>query len=175
MKEYLRKLKLVDTLSMEIDISQIEFVEKLQNIVDKGSIGLFAEPFEMLNSGKNEYKGQVNFEGFKIRKRRKFFDSISSISSAEGAFFEQNSKLRIDIEINCFSSFLIPVLIFLVILYSISLVTILGSDGETALIAIPFLLIHGTILTTLPYFMMRRSIQKLKYDLEREFIYISRK
>ena len=175
MKNYLKKLKLIDTFSTEIEISRDEFVEKLTAIVDKGSIGLFSDPFEMLTSGKNEYKGQVNFEGFEIRKRRRFFDTSSSLSRAEGTFSEQNNKLRIDTEVNSLGGFTTFILAFLVIFYLGIVITIMGSDDEASFIVIPFILIHGSLMLSIPYFMIKRSVQKLKYDLEREFVFITKK
>jgi hypothetical protein len=39
---------------------------------------------------------------------------------------------------------------------------------------IPFIVFHATVMMGMPYLFMRRSVKKLKYDLEREFYFLTR-
>jgi len=43
-----------------------------------------------------------------------------------------------------------------------------------AAIAVPFLFIHAAFMFGIPYFMMRRSVKRMKHDLEREFYYMTK-
>jgi len=86
MKEFLKKLKLIQHLTFEIDIQRSDFVTKLRNSVDEEEIGTFSDPFEAFSSSKNEYKGQVETHKFKIKRRKKFFDMNMNFAVAEGTY-----------------------------------------------------------------------------------------
>ena len=84
MNEFLKKIKLIQVLTIEIEISKSEFVSKLKEQVDEGSTGIFSNPFEVFSSSKNEYKGSVRFDGFEIKRRKKLFDMNINLSVASG-------------------------------------------------------------------------------------------
>ena len=71
MKDILKRLKIIDNLTTDLELSRAEFVEKLSAITDKGDIGLFSDTFDAFSSSKNELKGRVDFNGFKLKRRRR--------------------------------------------------------------------------------------------------------
>lgn len=174
MKDILRKLKLIDNMTTTLRISKAEFVARLLNIIDEGSTGMFLDTFDAFSSSKNEFKGQVNYDGFKLKRRRRFFDANMGTAIANGTFFESNGELIIETEINGFNGFFIVFYIFLIIFYSLSILGV-STSKDIDFVAVPFLLLHGTIMFAIPYFMMRRSVKRLKYELEREFFYLTKK
>ena len=174
MKDILRKLKLIDNLTTDLEISRTEFVEKLSAITDRGDTGMFSDTFDVFSSSKNELKGQVNFEGFKLKRRRRFFDTNLNMAVASGTINEHNGHLTIESEINGFNNFFIVFYIFLIVFYSFFIFGFGSSDNNMEFFAIPFLILHGTLMFSIPYFMMRRSVKRLKYELEREFFYLTK-
>lgn len=48
-------------------------------------------------------------------------------------------------------------------------------EGGDQLFAGPFLFFHAILMFGIPYFIMRRSTQRLKHELEREFYYMTKK
>lgn len=178
MKEFLKKIKLIEYLTTEIEIQKNEFVLKFSQHVDEGNIGAFSSPFEAFSSSKNEYKGQVRFEGFKIKRRRKFFDSNMNLAVATGTYRQSNEKLIIETEINGFNGIMIPFYLFTFIFYSIFVGIFFNTEtfeGNGAGFALPFIFIHAAFMFGVPYFMMRRSTKRMKHELEREFYYITKK
>ena len=119
MKEFLKKIKLIEYLTTDVDIQKTEFVSKFRQHVDEGSTGMFFDTFDVFSSSKNEYKGQVGYEGFKIKRRRKFFDMNMNLAIANGTYRQNNEKLIIETEINGFSGMMIPFYLFVIIFYSI--------------------------------------------------------
>jgi hypothetical protein len=174
MKEFLKKLKLIDYLTTELHISINEFVDKLNAIVDKSDFGFFSNTFDAFSSSKNELKGQINYSGFKIKRRRKFFDSNMNFAVATGTFYEERGILRIQTEINGFRPFIIPFYIVLIIFYSAFFLITAHARSNTFFV-FPFLIVHAAFMFGIPYFIMRRSVKRLKYDLEREFYYLTKK
>jgi len=73
MKDFLIKLKIIDFLTTELEIEKNEFVAKFRQHVDEGSTGIFSDSFDVFSSSKNEYKGHVSYQDFKIKRRREFF------------------------------------------------------------------------------------------------------
>ncbi|HMH34052.1 MAG TPA: hypothetical protein VK543_13530, partial [Puia sp.] len=96
MKEFLKKLKLIDHLTTEINISRNEFTDKLDMIVDKGGTGYFSDTFDIFSSSKNELKGRIDYSGFKLKRRRRFFDGNMNFAVANGTFDEHNGVLKIE-------------------------------------------------------------------------------
>ena len=178
MKELLKKLKLIDYLQIELIIQKNDFVNKLRNHVDEGSTGVFSSPFEAFSSSKNEYKGQVGYDGFKIKRKRKFFDTNMNLAVASGTYRQNSEKLIIETEINGFSGMMIPFYLFALVFYSIFIGAFFMADnikGNGAGFALPFIFIHAAFMFGLPYFMMRRSTKRMKHELEREFYYMTKK
>jgi hypothetical protein len=174
MKALLRKLQLIDYLTTNLRMDKTNFVQRLSSITDEGSTGMFSDTFDAFSSSKNEFKGQVNYDGFKLKRRRRFFDTNINTAVANGTLSENNGQLIVETEINGFNNFFIAFYIFLIIFYSIFVFGVTSSADNIEFFAIPFFLLHGTLMFSIPYFMMRRSVKRLKYELEREFFYLTK-
>jgi hypothetical protein len=177
MKNLLRKLKLIDYLQTELEIQKTDFVNRLRNQVDDGSTSSFFEAFEAFSSSKNEYKGEVSFSGFKIKRRRRFFDMNMNMAVASGTFTQKDNRLIIHTEINSFKGAMIPFYLFLIFIYAFFIIGFIVADevkGNAPFFVFPFILVHGLLMFSIPYFIMRRSTKRLKYELEREFYYLTK-
>lgn len=174
MNEFLKRLKLIDNMTTTLQTSKVEFVNRLAQVTDKGSTGMMSDTFDIFSSSKNEFKGQVNFDSFEIKRRRRLFDTNMSSAVAKGTFVERDGHLKIETEINGFNNLFIVFYVFLIIFYSIFIISFLSNVNEMGFIPIPFIMIHGTVMFGIPYFLMRRSVKRLKYELEREFFYLTR-
>ena len=179
MKEFLKKIKLIDILETEIEIQKIDFVSKLKNHVDESNLGFFSDSFEIFSSSKNDYKGQVDFNGFKIKKKRRFFDmSMNYLVVAEGVFTQKQNILSIKTELNGLTGKMAPYFIFLIIFYLIFIFGFsftLSSDDNIPVFVLPFIIFHAMLMFGIPYFMMKKGIINMKKELEREFFYIAKK
>jgi hypothetical protein len=174
MSSLLERLKLVDHLTTEIEIDRKTFVEKLQNNVDRGDAGFFTSPFEAFSSSKNQYKGIVTFDTFKIRRRRRFFDMMQSrLAVAEGRFIQRENMLVVEATIKSFAG------IFLIVMFTFYLLLI-GSmafsdaNGNKDWAFIPFILIHALFMLGIPLFIMRRAVSRMKYELERDLYFLTK-
>jgi hypothetical protein len=179
MKEFLKRLKLIDHLTTELQISKSDFVKKLKEHVDEGDTGVFLSAFEVFSSSKKEYKGTIGYEGFKIRKRRKLFEMNMTSAIAEGKFNQRDELLNIETEINGFHRMYILFYAFGIVFYPVFILSVAFAENtgtaSVMLTVIPFLLVHGAFMFGMPYFFMRRSTKRMKYDLEREFFYMTKK
>lgn len=174
MKDFLHKLNLLEYLKLEIEIDLYKFVDKFRGSVGEGATDVITEFFDAFSSSKNEYKGHVDYNGFKIKKRRRMFDMNFNFAVAKGNFEQVENKLIINTEINGFSEAMIPYYAFCIVFYLIFFFAILfGVEFNTGddPFVLPFIIIHAFFMLGLPYFMMKRSVKKMKYDLEREFYY----
>ncbi|MBK3515964.1 hypothetical protein [Carboxylicivirga marina] len=177
MTDLLKKLKLLAFLKTELEISKHDFISRLRTTVDEGETGMFAEAFDAFSSSKNEYKGHVGFDGFKIKRRRRFFDMNMNLAIAKGSYIQHGDKLLIDTEINGFRGMMIPFYIGLIIVYAIIFIAFLSVDnieGNMDYMAIPFIIIHAVFMGGIPYLMMRRSVSRMKHELEREFFFLTK-
>ena len=168
---------LIDSFSTTVNASKSEFTSALRNNVDEADIdGFFSGAFEAFTSSKNRYKGSVNHNGFKIRKRRRFFEKNVGKTIASGDLREQGESLVIHTKINGWSNHTIFFFGFISIFYLIVIVASFGfmfsGDSEFPIFAPIFILVHAAFMYGIPYFIMRRSVRRLKEDLEREFHFI---
>ena len=180
MNKFLKRIKLIDHFTIELHIQKREFVDQLKKQVDEAEIGIISDLFDVFSSHRNEYKGKVDSDGFKIKKPRKFFDMTVVKATAIGTYEQKSDRLIIHTEINGFQGIMIPFYLFALVFYSIALVAIpfvSDMNGNTMphFFVIPFILLHAAFMLGIPYLMMRRSTKRLKYDLEREFYYLTKK
>jgi hypothetical protein len=176
MKSILERLKLVDYLTTEIPIEKKDFVEKLKMNVDQGDTGIFLSAFEAFSRSKNEYKGTVTFDSFKIRRRRKFFDMRASLAVAEGHFRQRENLLVIESTIKSFRGIFIFFIAFILMFYMASIGTLILSDipGTMEWVFVPFIFIHASFMLGIPYIIMRRGVSRMKYELERDFYFMTK-
>ncbi|MCB2408253.1 hypothetical protein [Hymenobacter lucidus] len=178
MTEFLQKLKLVDYFTAELEIEQAEFAGKLQKSVDKADIGMFSGIADIFSASKNQFKGSVDGAGFRLKRKRKLFDTTRSLALAEGTFSQQDQLLVIATKVNGFSGMMIPYFIFLLIFYCLfvgGFFLMASSTGRQVALMLPFVALHAAIMFGIPYFMMRRSVKQMKANLVREFDDASRK
>nr|WP_321224230.1 hypothetical protein [uncultured Psychroserpens sp.] len=177
MNKFLRKIKLIDDFNVELNISKAEFYSRLRDQVDESTLGLFSDVGDLFSSSKKEYKGIVNYDGFKLKRKRRFFDTKMNMATLNGTYRQISDKLIIESNINGFANVMIFVFIFALLFYSVFIAAfIFGYMGhEAPFFVIPFISIHALFMFGLPYFIMRRSVKRFKYDIEREFHFIATK
>lgn len=176
MKQFLKKIKLIEEFTTEVEMTKSAFVTKFRQNVDEASIGIFADSFDVFSSSKNEYKGDVAFDGFKIKRRRRFFGANNNLAIATGTYVQNNEILVINTEINGFSKKMIPFYAFIIVFYCIFISSFFTlDDPDKSKIALPFICFHALFMFGLPYFMMMRSTKSLKHDLERDFYFFTKK
>jgi hypothetical protein len=176
MKSLLERLKLIDHLTTEISIDKRDFVEKLKKNVDQGNTGTLFSAFEAFSSSKNEYKGTVTPDTFKLRRRRKMFDMNRSLAIAEGNFRQKENLLIIEATISGFRNIFIPFIVIVLLFYAASAVSffLYGNAGALMWLILPVLLVHASLMLGIPYFIMRKSVSRMKYELERDFYYMTK-
>lgn len=172
MEDFLRNIKLIDDFSTTLNISKSEFVSTLRNNVDQADIdGMFSSAFEAFTSSDNMFKGQVDSKGFKIRKRRRFFEKNFGYTKAFGTYRERGDMLIINTKISAWNNFMFFWLCIVIVFYLIFISTLFtsGTSDGVGFVALPFIIIHSLLMLVIPYFMMRKSVKKMKQELEREF------
>jgi hypothetical protein len=174
MKDFLIKLKLIDYLTIHLSISKAKFIERLLLITDQRDTVFFSGLSNAFSSSKNEFKGEIKNDEFKLKRRTRLFDTSMNAAVANGKLHETEGQLTIEAEIKSFNNLYVIYYVFLVIFYSIFIIVFMFSNSDMLLIIIPFILLHGAMMSLVPYFFMRRSVKKLKYELEREFFYLTK-
>lgn len=173
-KEFLKRLRITDDVVIVLPMSKADFVSRLIEITRNGEIGMMSDFFDVTSSGNHEFKGQVNDNGFKIKRRRRVFDRNISTSVANGVFVENNGHLTINTEINGFNGVIVVYYVLLILVYPVIVFFLFIGPETSKFVDMPFLLIHWGLMFGLPYFIIRRSVKQLKYELEREFFYLTK-
>ena len=177
MNALLRKIKLIDDMTITLPISKVEFVRRLHDITDAGGVGGVFDVFDVYFSSKKEYKGTVNLNNFVLTRKKRFFDPGVSLAVANGTFTENNGQVTIETAVNGFHPIFIALYVFFGIFYSIAIVVLIIGINQEGFVPIPFisgLLLQCTFMGGMPYFIMRKSVTRFKYELEREFYYLTK-
>ena len=177
MKQFIRSLKLIEDFSTEIKIEKGAFLERFKSSVDEGNTDIFSDISDIFSSNKNQFKGHVGLDNFKIKRRRRFFDIDLNFAVAEGTYRQQGESLIIEAEINGFKYFMIPFYFLALAFYAIFFVVFISADdvtGLTAILVFPLIVVHAGLVLGIPYLMMIRSVMRMKHELEREFYFMTK-
>ena len=82
MKEFLKRINLIEDWTTHLEISKQDFVNKLSAITEEREIGLFSDAFIPFQSSRKEYAGHVSFDEFKIKRRGRFFEQNQNMATA---------------------------------------------------------------------------------------------
>ncbi|RZJ64375.1 MAG: hypothetical protein EOO50_15870 [Flavobacterium sp.] len=172
-EKFLRKIKLVEDFQIEIEMPKDEFLKKLPYLVEPSDLGIFSHAFEQFSSSRTIYKGQVFPDFFRIRRRRRMFDTSLNLALAEGILKAHGDNTLIDVKVTGLNGFykFFPILILGV--EAIFLLTFLVSDMPTILIG--FMLFQTTLFFSIFYFIMRRGTKAMRYELERDFYFLKKR
>jgi hypothetical protein len=176
MNNFLFKIGLIDKLTLELDTSSEVFVKRFQEHVDPDQFELF----EIFSRSKNQYKGAISLNNFQMKKRRSFTTSNFSRGTATANFFQRNGKVVVEASITSVNSLYIRFFLFFFgIVYGIALftITVSGLQDESSnmpLWTIPFILVHAAFMLGIPYLILKSTVRKMKYELERDLYFMIR-
>lgn len=180
MEDFLRRIKLIDDTSIRLNVTTPEFVSALRNNVEESDIdNLFSGFFEVFSSNNKKFKGEINNRGFYIRKKKKLFKKQYGSAHARGTFVYNGDILVVNTVISVlnmnkllFKGSLI-ICYFAFIMYNFS-----GQDifqNFTNIIPIPFALFFIVMITVVPYFSLKKEVERMKKDLDEYFFLVSSK
>ena len=162
MNKFLQKIGLIKIFEINLNITRSEFVEKLSRLTEAGSPEMFANPLEALSSGSSEFKGIVNQEGFRIKRKKRIFKANLNLAIAEGKYAEIGRNLTITTEICGLNKFFKFICVFFFIFYLVVAIMLDLSGDANSVAFIPFIFIHAIIVYTILYFILNFSAAKLK-------------
>jgi len=172
MNNFLRKIKLLDSFSVIVLIPVNEVEKQLNKIIGKPNFG----PGAMFSSQTPEFMGELNQQGFKIRRSIKAFSRNDSSIEAIAKFKALDGKTEINVQIlglDAFTKFfyilLLGMFLFATYLFLSSDISY-STDNLLLMIGLPIILLA---LIFLPYFQNKRGVKKMKYDLKRELKYLT--
>jgi hypothetical protein len=171
MKKVLQNLKLIDSLTVSLPVSGTTFIKQLSAAVETVDITPFSG--DVANTfDKKEWVGKVDISGFKIRRKSRMFEQRNK-AVVTGSFTDAYGKLTIEAEINGFSPilFIAPIISIFIIIFISSLFPQTGGDQNA--FSLPGLFFFGLVIVGSPYLAMRRSVTRMKYEFERELVYLA--
>jgi hypothetical protein len=171
MNNILRKIGLLDSMKVELEIDKKEFVKILKANVDENK----SDFLDVFSSSKNNYKGVVSYDSFEIKRKHRLFDMNMNFAKVMGKFKQKENNLLIDMNINAFQGKMMVMFIFMLLFYTIFIIGFSFAenvDGNAAGIALPFIFIHALFMFGIPYLMSRRSVSRMKYEIERDLYFM---
>ena len=167
-EKFLRKIKLIQSISLEIPISNEEFKGKLHRIVDESSFLLF----EGFGNSSQVFVGQLSEKEFSIRPKRKFLStSLSYITHCKAKYEFNSSKTVIRGEVSISKQYPIILIIFLMFFYALVLsLSISVWEQYTSLIAVLF---YGFFVALMFYIVFRVGVNSSKIFIERELYFLA--
>lgn len=170
MSNWLDKLGLSEDLSLKYYVRHANFVEQFQKHTDSDQ-SLFSGAFDAFSSSKIEYRGTISSSEFSIRKKKRFFDSLSAIPLISGTILSEKNGTRLLVNVCAFSSLLKYMFWLLCFLYVAAAIflAIFGLAEKFGFVPFVFLLLHALLMFGIFYFILRRSVSKVSENLDRDF------
>jgi len=161
---FLAKIKLIDSLQMNFSVSKKLFIQKLEENIDDDKK---FQIFEQFSSSYNDYKGVVNEEGFRLRRRKHFADYNLGLTSIFGRIEDKGEKIKIDIRL-----FINPTFVLLLLgLFGFFITVMIFNDSNILI----FIISYSILLFIIVYIILRNDISKAKKDFEKDlFFYINK-
>ncbi len=161
MSTFAEKIGLQKTFHYELNINQEEFGTLLKHKIGPKDFGYFFDIIDLFSFSGKAYKGSVTSNGFKIRKIRGFFSTNNNQVTATGTLVQQDklyvhtviSGVNYSLYIFAFSLIFLPFVMFRS-----------GFDEEN-----PILFFIIAFIVVFHYFSIRRGIERLKEDMEKDF------
>jgi len=169
LKNFLRKIKVLDSFELELPISKNEFITIFKGQVNPGSTNLFSHFFEIFSSNKKKYVGKVNSGDFEIRRRRTIYSGNRGHILASGRIKEEDKGIKITTEINGFPNSIKILMSLTLAIYSGFTIPFIVNDFFS--LSTIFILLLFIILVASPVYVARWGVAELKSDLEREFFF----
>lgn len=166
----LRKIKLIQAISIEIPLNQHVFKNKLYEVVSEKKYNLF-EQFS--NKGKL-FVGEVTNDQFNIRPIKKIFQTnLSYLTRFKGSFISTGSaKTIVQGEISISKYYPISIFCFMIIAYGSTVA--IAFTTWTDLTPLIFVFGHVIIMLTVFYFVFRRCVSQGKHYMERELFFLTK-
>lgn len=162
MKSFLRKIGLLEEITLVMEIDQGNFLKNLQNHVEEKKLLKYLT----IPSSKNEYEGIVGDDFFIIKRKRQFPKISTHHSLVKGKFTTSEKGLIINIEIDPIHRHYMLFFIMGIIAFPILIVSALTGNfkiNEGGLFAI-YLTIQLFALVVI----MKRSVTRTKFEIEHD-------
>ena len=174
MEDLLHRFGLIDELQLSFEMEKQEFIELLEEEVEEKKLGPFSDFGDLMGGSKKAFKGELSRNGFKIRKRRKFFEPHTNTATAIGKYSQMGRNLQVDILIQG----LRPEMKFVLGLFSLGLAVglfFLFRLSELNPIVGLVLVIQFFLVFLIMGFVARLGVKTMKKELEREIVYLMAK
>ncbi len=165
---FLKKIKLIEMFNLEIPLSTNDLVEKWKVVLYKDQSGFLGDKF----SNKSRFIGEVDLQGFKCRKDFRSMNKDKVSVSAKGSFTDLAYKTKIDVTINGLDLMTKIFYSLITVFFSMLFFSMFKSDfkvnNPNSEYALPLSLFFLILFILFGYYMMRKSMEIFKNDLERE-------
>ncbi len=176
-EKYLKKIGAIDEFTLELDISKSNFIRKLgQNISEDER--LFPWLSDILSSNDILYKGTVDIDSFKIRRKQTLFSRGQNMGEVSGKFKSTpTNSIAIEVEVNSFSYVVFISLILGILIYGLIVVLVVYSIKLLLLYQVLILgsyLLWIFLLLRFYLYLAKKNTASLRRDVERELHYLTR-
>lgn len=167
MSKRLDKLGLSEDVSLKYYVTHIDFVEQFQKNIDPNLSSLF----DVFSSSKIDYRGTISSSKFSIRKKRRFFDSLSAIPLISGTIQSEKNGTRLNVNVRAFTGIMKYITWMLAVIYVVAAIFLAFSGLATKYGILPFLflILHAFVIFLIFYLILRRSVSKVSENLDRDF------
>lgn len=169
MDTFLRKYKLIDSVSFTLNCDKATFIEKFKENVEPSNLSF--SPFEAFSGGSKLYKGTIQISTFKIQRKQQLFSNKIQNPISNGKITEDTNTIKIDLEINGITSFMKIFFMIFMIFEIIAFLTILFfivSETDFPIFSLPYILFHTGLFILIFYLLIKFSVKSFKQDIERE-------
>lgn len=163
-------LYLTERITTSLPINRVEFVRRLELLTESGNTTVLSDFMDNFSKSDKKFKGKIDLNEFKIKKRRKLFDTNFNCAVANGEIKENKDSLMIEIEIDGFANskyLLFPVFLISLVFF----LTIFFSDSKIDSSIISSFLKTVIFISIIYILLLKQNVKLLKDELENDFLW----
>ena len=176
--QFLRTLKLIDDVHAEIEMQEVDFLSAIDSELDSEPVNFKDKFIDTYNTHKKGYIGFAKNGILSISRRATGYNGNLGRIEAKGTYEQIGDRIIIKAKILGLNSTMKILGIGLALIYALIFYTFLSDASPNKLhvmmILIPVSIIYGLMLLGIPYFMAKKNVSMFKFDLEREFYYLTK-
>lgn len=156
-QRWVSRLKFEHQFSIPLDMEKMEFLSLIDDNIDEDR-GL--QLFESISPRLKPYKGFINPNGFKVRRRRRAFESNSEMARITGTVKSDLRQTVLNVHIGFDELKLKVILGFILFTYVAVLALLLTTNVNDGISLLPLLMVgHGLLIFGILFFVLRYQIR----------------
>lgn len=167
---FFKRIGLTGYVQVNFQVPAHDFASAFQKVVLPGKVDVMANMTESWKKGDEVLSGKVTPTSFLVRRRKRVTNIQNSFAYAAGSITSTNEGVKVESTILPLPAIFVLFYGFMFVIYGLFAWHFLSGNNTKDFS--PFFIFHGLFMMIVPYFALRKHVERLERDLRRELYYV---